>query len=126
MANIHPSRVSLVPPDSRLQDRTKGVVRGLFPGVGVINWVPIFCANCGRANGYVPEENMDFVCWLCNACSAKCGPELASLMIPDEIFWAKAQAEQLETYGRLLTDQELRSVAESSCTPLAKLLRDKR
>lgn len=117
---------ALIPPDSRLRDRSKGAVRGFFRGVGFINWVPIFCANCGKPNGYVPEENMDFVCWMCTECSVKCGPELASMMVPDEIFWAKARGEQLERYGRLLNEQELQVIAESSCTPLSKLLRDKR
>jgi hypothetical protein len=117
----------LVPPDSRLVNRLKGVVRGLFPLLGTkINWVPIYCANCGKANGFVPEENMDFVCWLCDPCAERWGPELALAMIPDEIFWQKVHYEQLEKYGRVLSPLELQTVAESSCTPLSKLLRDKR
>jgi hypothetical protein len=116
----------IVPPDSRLQDRSKGSVRGEFGAHGSINWVPIFCANCGKPNGYVPEENMSFVCWLCNDCSVKCGPELSTMMIPDEIFWQTVRHEQLERYGRLLDPKELHAVAESSCTPLSTLLREKR
>lgn len=125
MADVRTGSV-ITPPDSRLRDRLKGIVRGLLPGVGMVNWVPIFCANCGRPNGYVPEENMDFVCWLCNGCAAKCGPELAGMMIPDEIFWMKAQAEQLERHGRILNMTELQVAADSPCTALGKLLRDKR
>lgn len=117
----------LIPPDSRLRDRLKGVVRGVFPLLGTkINWLPIFCANCGKPNGYVPEENMDFVCWLCDPCSYKYGPELAGCLIPDEIFWQKAHFEQLDKYGRVLSPSELQTVAGSSCTPLSKLLRDRK
>lgn len=116
-----------IAPDSRLRDRGKGIIRGVLGGTfGSINWVPIFCANCGKPNGYVPEENTDFVCWLCDPCSLKVGPELATMMVPDEAFWAKAQAEQLERYGRLLNPRELLTVADASCTPLSKLIRDKR
>ena len=117
---------AVVPPDSRLRDRLKGVVRGLLPGVGFVNWVPIFCANCGKPNGYVPEENMDFVCWLCDPCAVTVGPELVGVLIPDEIFWMKAEAEQLEKHGRLLNMAELQVAADSPCTALGKLLRDKR
>jgi hypothetical protein len=118
---------NLTPPDSRLRDRLKGVVRGVFPLLGTkINWLPIFCANCGKANGYVPEENMDFVCWLCDPCAEKHGAELNLCLIPDELFWQKAHFEMLEKYGRILTPAELQTVAESSCTPLSKLLRDRK
>lgn len=114
-------------PDSRLADRTKGVVRGLFPMLGTsINWVPIFCASCAKPNGYVPEENMDFICWVCDECAPKCQNELTLALVPDEIFWQKAHYEQLERYGRILSKEELQVIADSSCTPLSKLLRDRK
>lgn len=113
-------------PDSRARDRTKGVIRGLFRGIGMINWVPIYCANCGKPHGYVPQDNCDFVCWLCTPCSDQYGEQFGLAYVPDEVFWAKAQAEQLDKHGRLLTEPELHSIASSGCSPLAKLLRDKR
>ena len=114
-----------IPPDSRLQNRDKGIVRGLFPLLRTqINWIPIYCANCGKPNGYVPEASCDFVCWLCDPCAEKWGPELATMMIPDEVFWQKVKFEQLERYGRLLDPHELQVAADSPCTPLGKLLRD--
>lgn len=118
-------RVNILP-DSRLKDRAKGVVRGLFRSVGFINWVPIYCAHCGKKNGFVPEENMDFVCWLCDPCSRSHGAEFGGALMPDEVFWQKALYEQLEKYGRPLTLNELQSVVDSGSTPLAKLIRDKR
>lgn len=119
-----PSRIDVLP-DSRLKDRVKGVVRGLFKGVGFINWIPVYCANCGRPHGYVPEESCDFACWLCTACSETWGAQFGLALMPDEVFWLKVKQEQLERYGRLLTPQELQAEAAGS-SPLSKLLRDKR
>lgn len=117
---------SVVLPDSRLRDRMKGVVRGFFRGVGFINWVPVFCANCGKPKGYVPEDNMDFAFWLCDPCSDKWGGKLGVVLMPDEIFWQKVKFEQLEKYGRLLSPEELLTAAEETTSPLSKLLRDRR
>lgn len=117
----------VVLPDSRLRNRIKGVVRGFFRGVGMINWVPIYCANCGKPNGYVPEENMDFVFWLCDRCSrTSVAQEAGVALVPDEVFWQKVKYEQLEKYGRVLSPAELATVADSTTTPLSKLLRDRR
>ena len=117
----------VIAPDSRLRDRARGLIRGLFPLLGhAINWVPIFCANCGKPNGYVPAENCDFVCWLCTPCSEKHGAEYGGALVPDEIFWQKAKHEQLSMYGRLLSPRELQAVAESGNGPLATLLSEKR
>ena len=125
MADVRSS--SIVPPDSRLRDRAKGVVRGFFPLLGTqINWVPIFCASCSKPNGYVPEENITFAFWLCNVCSERYGDQAGLMKIPDEIFWQQVREEQLEKYGRLLTPIELQAASESSCTSLGKLLREKR
>jgi hypothetical protein len=123
VAGIRPGSVSVLP-DSRLRDRLKGVVRGFLRGIGFINWVPIFCANCGKANGYVPEENMRHVFWLCDQCE-KWASEAGLMAVPDEVFWQQVREEQLEKYGRLLSPSELITAAESTTTPLSKLLRDR-
>jgi len=110
-------------PESRLLDRRKGSVRGVFLGVS-INWIPVFCASCGRPHGYVPEENMKFAFWLCDPCADRYGAVAGTLMMPDQVFWSKVREEQLEKYGRILNMQELQAAADSPCTPLGKLLRD--
>jgi hypothetical protein len=127
MAEAQSSSV-VVLPDSRLKNRLKGVVRGLLPILGTqINWVPVFCGNCGKPHGYVPEENCNFAFWLCTSCSEKWGDMAGAVAImPDHIFWAKVREEQLERHGRILSPQELQVAAESPCTALGKLLREKR
>ena len=109
-------------PDSRLKS-SRQVVRGKW-NLPSRNWVPVFCANCGIPYGYVPEENCTFACWLCDPCAKKWGAQFGLLMMPDEVFWEKVKQEQLERYGRLLNETELQAVAEASCNPLSKLLRE--
>jgi len=88
--------------------------------------VPIACGSCGADGGLVPEENMTFVFWLCQPCFAKYG-ELTNVMVmPDEIFWAKVQEEQLESYGRALSTSELIAVVAADASPLATLITERR
>ena len=105
-------------PDSRLK-----VPKGAKFHVGAW-WVPVFCANCGIPYGYVPEENCSFACWLCQKCSETHGAIANTMTMPDEVFWAKVKAEQVERYGRVLTEPELAAVAEDSTSSLAKLLKE--
>ena len=115
----------LILPDSRLQGRDKAVVRGTVEGFGSINLTPIFCGNCGVPYGLVPEDNMDFIFWLCDPCAEQWGAQYGIALMPEEAFWAKVQDEQLEKYGRLLSPEELQAVAESTWSPLSKLLRER-
>lgn len=108
-------------PDSRLKN-PKQILRGDV-GFGMVNWVPVFCANCGKPYGRVPEENMDFVCWLCDPCSEKWGTQYGLASMPNEVFWNKVKQEMLDKYGRILTPEELRKVTETSA-PLKTLLRE--
>jgi len=110
-------------PDSRLQD-TKGTVRGQWNKLSSLNWVPVFCANCGIPYGYVPEENCTFACWLCDQCAEKWGLEYGLALMPDEVFWERVKLEQLERYARLLSPEELQVVAESTWNSLSTLLRE--
>ena len=105
-------------PDSRLARPTGVVWRGNAW------WVPIFCANCGRDGGFVPEENCTFACYLCLDCSEKMGAIAHTYLEPDAVFWARVAAEQLEKYQRFLTPTELLAAMESD-TPLGHLLRDR-
>jgi hypothetical protein len=107
-------------PDSRLSNP-----RGLILGSGPLgNWVPIFCASCGKPGGACPAENMHFICWLCHDCAAKYGEAASMMMMPDEVFWARVKEAQLETYGRQLAAPELAAVVAEDASPLATLLKE--
>lgn len=110
-------------PDSRLQDQ-KGGKRIEFGPWGRINMEPVFCANCGKLGAYVPEENCTFACWLCDPCAETMGPITGALMMPDEVFWERVKAEQMEKYGRLLTKEEMEIVCDQPSGAMAKLLKE--
>lgn len=88
-------------PDSRLQR-----IVGAIPGPGGW-WQPVFCAVCGKPFGYVPEENCDFACWLCNECSEIHGAVFNGMMMPDEVFWEEVKQAQLDKIRRDLGDMTL-------------------
>jgi hypothetical protein len=116
------SATSVILPDSRARER-KGIVRG-NAGLGSMNWTPVFCANCGKPYGYVPEEHCNFTCWLCDPCSDKWGTQFGLALMPDEVFWRKVEQEMLDQYRRILTEEELQKLAQMSCNPLSTLLRE--
>lgn len=106
-------------PDSRLE-RPKGAVwRGSW-------WVPVFCANCGADGGLVPEENMTFAFYLCDPCAEKYGEVAGTYLMPDEVYWERLKQEQLNTYGRVLTAEELVQIVEADASPLATLIKQRR
>ena len=110
-------------PDSRLKD-SKGTVRLPFASICPMNWVPIFCANCGAPGGWVPEETTTFAFYLCNSCAEKWSPLAGTLAVPDEVFWQKVKDAQIEKYGRELTREEIVAALEDQESALAKLARD--
>lgn len=87
-------------------------------------WVPVFCANCGADGGMVPEANMTFAFYLCQACAETYGAIAGTMMMPDQVFWERLKQEQLEAHGRFLTEQELVTIVEADSTPLAKLVKE--
>ena len=111
-------------PDSRLKDAGKGIVRLPFANLCPMNWVPIFCANCGAAGGYVPEENCTFAFYLCNACAEKWSPLAGTMAVPDEVFWQKVKEAQIEKYGRELTAPEVEAALKDGDSILARLAKD--
>jgi len=110
-----PTTVDILP-DSRPK-RPKGAV---WWGTW---WIPIFCANCGADGGKVPEENMNFVFYLCPTCFESHGTIAHTYAEPDKVFWDRVRAEQLEKYQRLLTKEELQKIIDDGNSPLATLLK---
>jgi hypothetical protein len=111
-------------PDSRLKDHAQGTRVMPFANVNRLSWTPIFCANCGKGGGYVPEETCTFAFYLCDGCAEKWAPLAGTLAVPDEVFWKKVKEAQLEKYGRLLTAEEIAAQLEDGDSMLAKLARD--
>jgi hypothetical protein len=110
-------------PDSRLKDG-KGATAMPFRGINRLNWVPIFCANCGAPGGWVPEESTTFAFYLCNPCAEKWSPLAGTMAMPDEVFWQKVKDAQIEKYGRELTAAELEAALGEKNSILAKLAKD--
>lgn len=102
-------------PDSRLKD-PKGIVMCDWPmGNGKtvrLCMEPIFCFNCGKPNGYVPQHIMSFVSWLCLDCSVTWGKEASLHSSADEEFWKAVENEMVAKFGKGLTQKELSDLAE--------------
>jgi hypothetical protein len=108
-------------PDSRL--RTIVTPKGMIQGPGGM-WVPVFCANCGADGGMCPEEST-FLFYLCNDCFKTHGHIAGTLMMPDEVFWARVAQEQIERYGRILTTKEVLAALSDPESLESKLARDR-
>lgn len=105
-------------PDSRARN-----TRGRIFNTPMGTLIPIFCANCGVDGGAVPEENMNFVFYLCKQCAETHGHITGMMMMPDEVFFEKMKHEQMEAYGRYLTETEVVQVVQEDASPLAKLIK---
>ena len=93
-----------------------------------MNWVPIFCANCGKDKGFVPEDALscNYAFALCDPCAEKLGPLTNTYMMPDHVFWAKVKQAQIEKYGRELTGPEVAEALKDDNHILAKLAKDRK
>lgn len=105
-------------PDSRAK-----VTRGIVSVRGV-NYVPIFCANCGAPGGGVPDKHMTFCFYLCTSCCEKQGPVAGTMAVPEEVFWEKVRLAQLEEFGHLLSGEEVVKAIDDSNSTFAKLVRE--
>lgn len=105
-------------PDSRTK-----TVRGRISVKGV-NYIPIYCANCGADGGGVPEEHCTFAFYLCNACCEKHGPIAGTYVEPDAVFFEKVRQAQLEQCGREMTLEEIAKALDNADHPLSKLARE--
>lgn len=93
-----------------------------------VEWCPIFCANCGGDGGLVPEESVrdsKFAFYLCDPCAEKWTPLADTMLVPDEVFWAKVNDAQIEKYGRVLQPYEQIDELKNPASLLSKLARDR-
>jgi len=87
--------------------------------------MPIFCANCGSEQGFVPEENCNFAFYLCTPCSENWTHLVGTHAVPDEVFWQRVREEQIEKYGRILAPGEIVEVLKDDSSSLSKLCKDR-
>lgn len=123
--------MTAVLPDSRLSRPDFGVLMQEWPGTrpdgqpwGRIETVPVFCANCGIPYGYVPKASTTFAFWLCIPCSETYGKIAGTMMMPEDEFWEKVQAEMIENFGHVLNQEELAVLEVLGWGPLASLVKD--
>lgn len=57
---------------------------------------PIFCANCGKDGGFIPEQNSTFAFYLCNECWEAHGHLTGVMAIPETEVRRDARLRQLE------------------------------
>lgn len=115
-------------PDSRLR-QPRHVQRGQHQTPTsrlMLNWVPIFCANCGAPGGAVPEETCTFAFYLCVPCGEQWEPLAGTYLEPDVVFWQKVQEAQQDTYGRELSPTEIVEALKDGNSMLSKLARDRK
>lgn len=86
--------------------------------------IPIFCANCGKKWGMVPEKHITFAFALCEPCAEKHGDVAHTYKEPDAVFWERIENAQREEHGRLLTVEEIRREIDAGTTPLARLAQE--
>jgi hypothetical protein len=86
----------------------------------------VYCANCHKGGPWVPEEGMTFAYYLCDPCYHKMGDTTCTFVMPDHVFAAKMRLEMIEKYGKVLTEEELRTVVGEGASPLAALIKDRR
>lgn len=89
-----------------------------------MNWIYIFCANCGKDGGRVLENDYDFAFYLCDPCAETHGAISGTVMVPDEVFWQKIVDAQVEKYGRILTFEETAIQLQDSTSLMSKLKKE--
>ena len=67
----------------------------------------IYCANCGKAYGWVPKENTTWACFLCTECFERWGAVAGAYAIPNNAFWEAVAYECLDRFGYIPTEEEL-------------------
>ena len=110
-------------PDSRCRNPNGDARFPLWTGE-VVAHVPIFCANCGVPNGFVPKDFCTFAFWLCDLCCAAHGTIAHTYTEPDRVFWERVREATREGSPRALTTIEIADALADPTSPLARLVED--
>lgn len=102
-------------PDSRTGRIIGGIkIRG-------IESRPVYCANCGKPEGYVPV-GMTYAFFLCDPCAGKYGNDAHFMREPDEKFFARARELQAEEEYKLTKINPLAETVVFTQEFLSKML----
>lgn len=105
-------------PDSRTRERR------IVAGPNGENYTPIYCINCGRPQGMVPEKLITHVTALCDeGCAGKYGDLADTYRDPDEVF-RENLGEALGPLARVVTLDQLEAMLNEPSPALAALARD--
>jgi NAD-dependent SIR2 family protein deacetylase len=85
------------------------------------NFIPIYCAQCHKQWGMVPERMITGAFALCDPCSEKWGPIAHTYQESDAAFWRRAAECQKEEFGRMLNPFELAVQLDDLTSVLAGL-----
>jgi hypothetical protein len=102
-------------PDSRLRDAS-GSIRG--PNG---NMIRLYCANCGKKGGLVPEKHITFCFYMCQPCADVYGNDAHFYKEPDTVFWGRIAQAELEEKGRPLSALEIAVELEDPSSVFRKL-----
>jgi hypothetical protein len=104
----------------------KGVTFRRHPLLGTqIAYIKIYCANCGRFSGEIPEATKDFAFWLCDPCAEKWSPIAGTYLVPDEVWFERNKQEMIAREGRELTGPEIVERMRDPNHYLNKLVKDR-
>jgi hypothetical protein len=99
-----------------LPDSRPRVSRGGVRGPDGKTRIPVYCANCGKQWGMVPEEHITFAFVLCDPCAATHGDIAHTYKEPDDVFWERIRNASLEHLGDepLSLDELTKQLADPS------------
>lgn len=89
---------------------------------GGMEWVPAFCANCGKKEGRVVLNDAS-VFVLCDLCHETHGQIAGQMAMPEEVYYAHVVEAQQDKYGRQLTAFEQAVQLSDPGSFLSKLAR---
>lgn len=69
-------------PDCRPQRVTRMKYGSPGGGLPTSVWIPVYCANCHKLGGHTPEENVNFIFYLCTPCWETHGAIANTLTVP--------------------------------------------
>jgi hypothetical protein len=106
-------------PESRPRDR-KGAVQTAD------GWmIPVYCANCGKRWGMVPEKHITFAFVLCESCVETHGVPAHFHMEPDRVFWDRVKEAMLDEQIDSLTQEDMQKHVNDSSSSIGKILRER-